>query len=504
MIAINQSLIRSMRKADAEDSSLERMLSTSPPRGAIEEAEPELKAKKPQRKQDEDDDFEDFPRANEVKEAPAATRPAQQQQVRFNEEQMRESTRPQPNANPRDGAPAAPIAPHHAHSLSATSNATSASGSNVDLFAKEPVRPQPLVPSGSWLSREINASAHLQRRTHERVQPARDPSQAVRLLVYTAPELSLRVTVTGPATVEELIELVLRQYALEKRQPALKLSGNYDLRLLEDDDGTPDTDIPPLDRSADIHSFNVEAVALCERSEPLPDGQKDANRKKRGVSLEYNSNFGKTGKQYLKIHMPNYNVSHLIQVQSDMKLEDILPIIAKKRSQTQLEQILPKDYKFVYRGESDALEMDLPLSKLVSDELVLLPRISQEETLKTIPESEIHHTSTRSFMSREFAREYTEYKVIKTNQWGKKQERIMGIDGEKIYNKNATGGSDDVHRPFRLISEVLSIELVPNQPRCFRIAFRDKHGTEAREYAADSKIEAEKIVGKVNLLKSST
>ena len=39
----------------------------------------------------------------------------------------------------------------------------------------------------------------------------------------------------------------------------------YELRMV-DDDGTPDDDMPALDRNRDINKFGIDAVALCTRT----------------------------------------------------------------------------------------------------------------------------------------------------------------------------------------------------------------------------------------------
>jgi len=321
--------------------------------------------------------------------------------------------------------------------------------------------------------------------------------------------------ISGSNTVEEVIDLILRHHSDQKRKPALKFAAAecYDLRMVDDDDGSPDMDIPPLERTRDIHQINVNAVALCERPEPVPNTRVNAapsmsasasaastadTRKKRGISQEI---LMKTGKIYLKVHMPKH-VSHIIPVTNDMTLQDILPLIAKKRS-SEKEEILPQHYKFVH-NVSDKVEIDMKLKiqDLNTEELTLLPRVSLDDDLKTIPETEILSSVSSRPLSREEAVLYQEFKVVKTNQRGKKQERIMGIDQEKIYNKNPLGSNqDDVHRPYRLISEVASVEVLVDQPRCFRLTFKDKSGTEVRDYEADSRVVAQQIVSKIKFLR---
>jgi len=47
---------------------------------------------------------------------------------------------------------------------------------------------------------------------------------------------------------------------------------------------------------------------------------------------------------------------------------------------------------------------------------------------------------------------------------------------------------------------VVSVEVLPDQPRCFRLTFKDKSGMEMREYEADSRVVAQQIVAKIKYL----
>ncbi len=215
--------------------------------------------------------------------------------------------------------------------------------------------------------------------------------------------------------------------------------------------------------------------------------------------------------------------------------------------------------------------MKLPFSKINADELMLLPRVALAEDSKSdvdtrsnanyslltsvvdcgisynrshlhvlpplsVPSSPSLCSTSGQLLNlfvtvlQEMANMYTEHKVIKTNQRGKKQERLMGIDGTKIYNNKFGSGGEDVgvvcarmrcpradelcglvcvretgtkvHRPFRLLSEVVSIEIMQQDPRCFRVTFRDKTGIEVREYQAETKTDCAQIVAKIQFLTS--
>jgi len=59
-----------------------------------------------------------------------------------------------------------------------------------------------------------------------------------------------------------------------------------------------------------------------------------------------------------------------------------------------------------------------------------------------------------------------------------------------------------VHRQFRLVREVLSVEVLAGNPKAFRIIYRDKNGSETRDYEAETKLDAQQIVAKINALKN--
>lgn len=56
---------------------------------------------------------------------------------------------------------------------------------------------------------------------------------------------------------------MITQYATEQRKPPLSRDPlRYELRMV-DDDGEPDSDIPALDRTRELHKFGVDELALC-------------------------------------------------------------------------------------------------------------------------------------------------------------------------------------------------------------------------------------------------
>ncbi len=98
--------------------------------------------------------------------------------------------------------------------------------------------------------------------------------------------------------------------------------------------------------------------------------------------------------------------------------------------------------------------------------------------------------------------DYSEYRVTKTNERGKRQSRILGIDGQCLYNKKSSGSSGisaGVWRKQRQLEDVSSIVREPGRgSAAFTIVFRN--GT-SRKYECESEAQLEEIVRKITVLK---
>jgi len=136
--------------------------------------------------------------------------------------------------------------------------------------------------------------------------------------------------------------------------------------------------------------------------------------------------------------MPNHE-SHVIPVTKTMVLEDLLPMISKKKK---IKLLAPNQYKFLYMDEPEEsegkLEMKTCLGDLTADEIRLVNKFAGNELTQPqfvlLPSSGDPDPSQFVF-TQETACTYSEYKVVKTNERGRKQKRIMGIDKTTIYNK---------------------------------------------------------------------
>jgi len=295
--------------------------------------------------------------------------------------------------------------------------------------------------------------------------------------------------------------------------------------MVDDEDGTPDEDMPPLDKARDIGKFGVDAVALCANpgftAPPVRSGQHissitSLNSPSHGghrMSLEYN--FGLSKKLFLKVHLEDNKESHVLQTQPSMTLAEVLSLLSKKKRLP--EEMKPEKYKFLYMDREDVLEMKSTLSEVKADELRLMRKIPRAQQPSFLPDSEESSTPAPSqfIFTKETACAYSEYKVVKTNQRGRKQTRVLGIDQHSIYNKSvptvknsktskisfhSMADKFSVQKKSRPMNTVVSCEVAGGRPQCFRILFTEGKKIVAREYETETKMECGEIVAKIQFL----
>jgi len=298
----------------------------------------------------------------------------------------------------------------------------------------------------------------------------------------------------------------------------------YELRMVDDEDGTPDEDMPPLDKAREIGKFGVDAVALCANPAFVPPPVSHSSiaslntpshqaSPAHRVSLEYN--FGLSKKLFLKVHLEDNKESHVLQTQPTMTLAEVLSLISKKKRLA--EEMKPEKYKFLYMDREDVLEMKMTLSEVKADELRLTRKIPRAQQPNFLSDSEDVTTPAPSqfVFTKETACAYSEYKVIKTNQRGRKQTRVLGIDQSSIYNKSvptvknsktsklsfhSMADKFSVQKKSRPMNTVVSCEVVGGRPQCFRIYFHEGKKIVTREYETETKMECGEIVAKVQFL----
>ena len=83
------------------------------------------------------------------------------------------------------------------------------------------------------------------------------------------------------------------------------------------------------------------------------------------------------------------------------------------------------------------------------------------------------------------------------------QSRVIGVDGQKIYNskrENGNRNTSSVSRAQRDISTIRKIEIHDDDPRAFRITFKEDEELSDVDYYCDSARECAEIVAKISFL----
>jgi hypothetical protein len=96
---------------------------------------------------------------------------------------------------------------------------------------------------------------------------------------------------------------------------------------------------------------------------------------------------------------------------------------------------------------------------------------------------------------------YQEWYVIKKNNIGRKQERVLGIDGKKIYNhkRGESRGKSDVRHPDRDISTIVRVD--PSDQISFKIILsEDSTSTSELGYVCERESDLQEILAKLAFL----
>ena len=102
------------------------------------------------------------------------------------------------------------------------------------------------------------------------------------------------------------------------------------------------------------------------------------------------------------------------------------------------------------------------------------------------------------------ANAYQEWNVVKKNKFGRRQERIFGVDGKKVYNSKRGqyrgGVATGVHRAEREISSIVKNEVLASDPKTFRITWLDDKDLYNIEYTCETERDCAEIVSKIKFI----
>ena len=99
---------------------------------------------------------------------------------------------------------------------------------------------------------------------------------------------------------------------------------------------------------------------------------------------------------------------------------------------------------------------------------------------------------------------YREWQVVKTNELGRRQERVLGVDGTKIYNTKRDRKLKLItatFRPSRRIEDVLSLKILDNDRKSVRMTFMENGKQIVRDLEFETVVEAAHAVAKIRYIK---
>ena len=388
------------------------------------------------------------------------------------------------------------------------------------------------------------------------------------------PDDPMVLRVPGMTSMGKLIVKTMEAHAKAGRDPLGPSPFGYVMRLAEDDSGRPELDFPALDRMQLLSVLGTDALVLCDNPNAEADiaaaeaaaaaaaaaqkggggrpggsgggslapgkrgsrkgGSSRASGAFRGATVytagtdgrKEDGGSGLEGKELkIRIHFPDGSSSVLL-FDASVSVQQLLDIISNKRA-THLEDCT------VHRTDGGvAVDKRTPLGMLPSLRELYLKEASSKVRRGTIskkspgaaasagagPSSESPRSRSNtgtvipaSFQFSEFtAIMYKEYALIKINKAGKRQARVLGIDGDRLHNKTpqqAAGKkknklsklfkSGEVKRPFREWTEVIQIERINDLE--FVISFSDSGSA---HYEGESVAQVDEIIAKLSVLQA--
>lgn len=112
-------------------------------------------------------------------------------------------------------------------------------------------------------------------------------------------------------------------------------------------------------------------------------------------------------------------------------------------------------------------------------ELVVDGKVPDQETLSSGQETSLDNVKR---LDEEEARAYQQFEVIKINKFGQRQQRVIGVDAERVYNMRPSSEVGKTKNPERQIEDIETIR-----------DFRDRPTFCEIEYSKASKYDTDKI-----------
>ncbi|KAL0486966.1 hypothetical protein AKO1_001327 [Acrasis kona] len=325
------------------------------------------------------------------------------------------------------------------------------------------------------------------------------------------------ISISEKSTGNELISAALEAYT---KQTGRTLNNQYTLRAAESD-GTVDKDFPGMDKNSTVQKlgFNMFVLVLDKSSSQPTSPQQLSNHafnKEDHVDAILRKKNQDVGRLFLEdvrleVHSDVESVpSGIVPVAPDVLIKDLIKVVCQHY------EIRDQDRHFLRLRMNDGRIVTFPdavkytTCKFLKHYKVLFSRVTRSNDARDVYSSSETKRRSESLMELLIPSNpinYREYKVVKINKYGRRQDRILGLDDEKLFNKlpnqhrNVTaflGLSQTRTRvPERFASTLLDVYYDKKTPLKFATQFED----ETLYWEALTVVEADEIVRTLRSLK---
>ncbi|CAD8054022.1 unnamed protein product [Paramecium primaurelia] len=323
---------------------------------------------------------------------------------------------------------------------------------------------------------------------------------------------NIQINVTKNTTILQVIRMSITEYQNNNNfdQRLLRYPNNvdaYEIRFIDDDyEFKAEMSFGAIDKKKEILSTQTNVFSLIEIS---------------NYKQQSNDNmciFEKNNPNMILIDVliidqnPEKNIITKIQLEKHSIVEDIITQISKKNKQINI-----VNYIIQLNDDETLLDLDLrmPIAQLQNKKIQIKqktwadqaePQFNNSQRRDTITEQDDYVDAPLNHIQ---AFKYEKFTVVKINERGKRQDRILGIDQFRIYNMNKkenlglferilTNKNTGTKFPERLIEDIVDIRIA-NQ--FLYITFRQENDFKELKFdTLDSKI-ALKIYKKIHFIR---
>lgn len=336
----------------------------------------------------------------------------------------------------------------------------------------------------------------------------------ISLTIYLPNKSPLSVEVDPSDTVDSAINTILN---VDKASdsPSSSLHHHapecYELRLHEGD-GEPDEDFPALDRKRVLKQFgNVAEYCLCQK----PGVAIPPEPSKKSLSKKASKRDDSLPADMIIVLLPNTGHTKL-RLEPTTTAQDLIKLVSKTHrlklytvdyicSMSEEDQRRLQFYSRVLDPKVPILSFGIQKVELQqrvyadSSKLKPLKRMIRNDEGDSISMSKVDGNMLFTDIT---AAVYQEWNVIKQNKFGRMQERILGIDGNHLYNSRrlGKGNKNGVSHAVRDISTVVQVQNVSGDPCSFRVTFDDGREIYDIGYTCDTARECIEIIAKLRYL----